>query len=90
MMHPQSNTLVEVLETVENSRICAILIFNKLYEMPDSLKTTFIANFKHLKLLDLEYALGLAHVPEDIGILFHLRYLCVARTKVDRLPRSIG
>ncbi|KAF3439289.1 hypothetical protein FNV43_RR17565 [Rhamnella rubrinervis] len=46
-------------------------------------------NFKLLKVLDFEDG-PLDYVHEDIGNLFHLRYLSLRNTKVKMLPSSIG
>ena len=43
----------------------------------------FFANFKLLKVMDFEDA-PLDFIPEDVGSLFHLRYLSLRNTKVDR------
>ncbi|KAJ7963508.1 Disease resistance protein [Quillaja saponaria] len=42
-----------------------------------------------LKVLDFEGS-PLDHVPDDLGNLFHLRYLSLRNTNVKRLPSSIG
>ena len=49
----------------------------------------FFANFKLLKVMDFEDA-PLDFIPEDVGSLFHLRYLSLRNTKVKLLPKSIG
>ncbi|XP_060667252.1 disease resistance protein RPM1-like [Ziziphus jujuba] len=50
---------------------------------------TLAKNFKLLKLLDFEDA-PIDSIHEDIGNLFHLRYLSLRNTQVKELPRSIG
>ena len=50
---------------------------------------TSLTKFKLLKVLDLDDA-PLYSVPEDLGNLFHLRYLSLRKTKVKMLPKSIG
>lgn len=59
-------------------------------DIPTSFVGTISKNFKLLKVLDFEDSPSLGHLPEDIGILFHLRYLSVRGTKVGFLPTSIG
>ncbi|GMN71155.1 hypothetical protein TIFTF001_052628, partial [Ficus carica] len=59
-------------------------------EIPTSFVSTISKNFKLLKVLDFEDTPSLDHLPEDIGILFHLRYLSVRGTQVAFLPSSIG
>ncbi|KAJ9697198.1 hypothetical protein PVL29_009120 [Vitis rotundifolia] len=50
---------------------------------------TLASKFKLLKVLDLGGAF-LDRISEDLGNLFHLRYLSLRKTKVRMLPRSIG
>ncbi|XP_021768110.1 disease resistance protein RPM1-like [Chenopodium quinoa] len=45
--------------------------------------------FRLLKVLDLQEA-PINFLPENIGDLFHLRYLSVRHTKTKELPKSIG
>ncbi|GMN19926.1 hypothetical protein TIFTF001_048678 [Ficus carica] len=59
-------------------------------KIPTSFVSTISKNFKLLKVLDFEDTPSLDHLPEDIGILFHLRYLSVRGTQVGFLPTSIG
>ena len=78
----------DVLKGFEESHIHSLLLFN-LDELPKSFMSTFFANFKLLKVMDFEDAL-LDFIPEDVGSLFHLRYLSLRNTKVRMLPKSIG
>ncbi|CAL5416942.1 unnamed protein product [Camellia sinensis] len=50
---------------------------------------TVAANFKLLKVLDLEDA-PLDQLDEEVGNLFLLRYLSIVSTKVKTIPKSIG
>ncbi|KAL4618491.1 hypothetical protein ACB092_06G014500 [Castanea dentata] len=77
-----------VLKEFGNTHIHSLLFFN-LDEFPKSFMSTFVANFKLLKVVDFEDAL-LDCIPEDVGSLFHLRYLSLRNTKVKILPKSIG
>ena len=77
-----------VLQEFGNPHIHSLLFFN-LDEFPKSFMSTFVANFKLLKVMDFEDAL-LDCIPEDVGSLFHLRYLSLRNTKVKILPKSIG
>ncbi|KAL0000446.1 hypothetical protein SO802_014227 [Lithocarpus litseifolius] len=77
-----------VLKEFGNTHIHSLLFFN-LDEFPKSFMSTFVANFKLLKVMDFEDAL-LDCIPEDVGSLFHLRYLSLRNTKVKILPKSIG
>ncbi|GMY30823.1 disease resistance protein RPM1-like [Fagus crenata] len=76
------------LEGLEDKHIHSLLLFN-LDELPKSFMITFFANFKLLKVMDFEDA-PLDHIPEDVGSLFHLRYLSLRNTKIKMLPKSIG
>nr|XP_048318021.1 disease resistance protein RPM1-like [Ziziphus jujuba var. spinosa] len=53
------------------------------------IQCTLTKNFKLLKVLDFENGI-LDSIHEDIGNLFHLRYLSLRKTRVNKLPRSIG
>ncbi|XP_024018744.1 disease resistance protein RPM1 [Morus notabilis] len=72
----------------KTSHVRSLLIFAK-DGMLDSLGNIISHNFKLLKVLDFEDAPRLDHLPEDIGKLFHLRYLSVRGTRVQFLPKSI-
>ncbi|KAF3455914.1 hypothetical protein FNV43_RR00557 [Rhamnella rubrinervis] len=75
----------------QNCQVRSVLNFNTgdgiLLDM--SILITQKKNFKLLKLLDFEDG-PLTHVHEDVGNLFHLRYLSLRNSKVKMLPRSIG
>uniref|UniRef100_A0A7N2LC51 Uncharacterized protein n=1 Tax=Quercus lobata TaxID=97700 RepID=A0A7N2LC51_QUELO len=77
-----------VLKGFEDTHIHSLLLFN-LDELPKFYMSTFCANFKLLKVMDFEDA-PLDCIPEDVGNLFHLRYLSLRNTKVKMLPKSIG
>uniref|UniRef100_A0A2N9FHG7 Uncharacterized protein n=1 Tax=Fagus sylvatica TaxID=28930 RepID=A0A2N9FHG7_FAGSY len=76
------------LKGFEDKHIHSLLLFD-LDELPKSFMITFFANFKLLKVMDFEDA-PLDHIPEDVGSLFHLRYLSLRNTRVEMLPKSIG
>ncbi|XP_058084512.1 disease resistance protein RPP8-like [Magnolia sinica] len=44
--------------------------------------------FKLLRVMDLRY-LHLSCLPDEIGYLIHLRYLCLMETQLERLPSTI-
>ncbi|KAF3455927.1 hypothetical protein FNV43_RR00570 [Rhamnella rubrinervis] len=75
----------------QNSQVRSILYFNIgdgiLLDM--SILITQTKNFKLLKVLDFEDG-PLIRVHEDVGNLFHLRYLSLRNTRLKMLPRSIG
>ncbi|KAA8549873.1 hypothetical protein F0562_001557 [Nyssa sinensis] len=77
-----------VLKNIIESRIRSVFIF-EADKLPEPFIGTLFTNFKLMKVLDFEDA-PLDCVPEEVGNLFHLRYLSVRNTKVKTLPRSIG
>ncbi|KAF2286057.1 hypothetical protein GH714_009986 [Hevea brasiliensis] len=58
-------------------------------ELPKFFISSFFTNLKLLRALDFEGA-PLEHIPKELGILWHLRYLSLKETKVKMLPTSIG
>uniref|UniRef100_A0A2N9FRB3 Uncharacterized protein n=1 Tax=Fagus sylvatica TaxID=28930 RepID=A0A2N9FRB3_FAGSY len=78
----------DVLKECKDTGIHSLLLFN-INELPKSFISTFFVDFKLLKVMDFEDA-PLDHIPEDVGSLFHLRYLSLRNTRVEMLPKSIG
>ncbi|GMY32039.1 disease resistance protein RPM1-like [Fagus crenata] len=76
------------LESITSSKTRSILIF-RVDEVPNSFLTTCFANFKLMKTMDFEGA-PIDYIPEEVGNLFHLKYLSLRYTKVENLPKSIG
>ncbi|CBI37307.3 unnamed protein product, partial [Vitis vinifera] len=78
-----SNNVLDI--TSKKSHIRSIFLYNsEMFSLE-----TLASKFKLLKVLDLGGA-PLDRIPEDLGNLFHLRYLSLRKTKVKMLPRSIG
>ncbi|XP_031283644.1 putative disease resistance RPP13-like protein 3 [Pistacia vera] len=77
-----------VLESIKNSKIRSICLFN-VDKLLETFVTTYVADFKLLKILDFENA-PLDCLPDRVGKLFHLHYLSLKNTKVKELPKSIG
>ncbi|XP_031283634.1 disease resistance protein RPM1-like [Pistacia vera] len=77
-----------VLESIKNSKIRSNCLFN-VDKLPESFMTTFVVDFKLLKILDFENA-PLDCLPDGVGKLFHLHYLSLKNTKVKELPKSMG
>jgi disease resistance protein RPM1 len=57
--------------------------------MPNSFIVKLFKKFKLLKVLDFEDA-PIDYLPQEVGNLFHLKYLNLRRTKVKILPKSVG
>ncbi|KAE8718880.1 10-formyltetrahydrofolate synthetase isoform 1 [Hibiscus syriacus] len=70
------------------SQAHSIIAF-EVADIPESLFITLSRDFKFLKELDFE-GVPLSYVHEELGDLFHLRYLSLRDTKVTMLPESIG
>ncbi|EXB54755.1 hypothetical protein L484_012855 [Morus notabilis] len=50
---------------------------------------TLLKRFKHLRVLNFHRA-SLDELPDEMGNLFHLKYLSLGDTKVKTIPKSIG
>ncbi|KAF3456670.1 hypothetical protein FNV43_RR01324 [Rhamnella rubrinervis] len=86
MVHSSSHVHIT---SKKYSQVRSMLIFNSdLRNVTDLCETAFCAKFKLLKVLDFE-ATNLTNLPKDIGDLFHLKYLSVAHTDVQKLPSSM-
>lgn len=78
-----------VLRSIENFPVRSLYIFDALIKFSDYFGSRFFAKSKLLKVLDLEGA-WLDYVPDDLGNMFHLKYLSLRYTNVKNLPKSIG
>jgi disease resistance protein RPM1 len=78
----------DVFETSVYSQVCSIFLFN-INEMCNSFIVKLFKKFKLLKVLDFEDA-PIDYLPQEVGNLFHLKYLSLRRTKVKILPKSMG
>ncbi|PNX75246.1 NBS-containing resistance-like protein [Trifolium pratense] len=76
------------LRNNRNEGIRAIFVFDK-GEFPKHVMDGLSSKFKLLKVLDFENS-RLNSIPDNLGNLFHLRYLNLSHTKVTVLPKSIG
>ncbi|KAK3017637.1 hypothetical protein RJ639_003229 [Escallonia herrerae] len=70
------------------SKLRSLFIFTPDAITPSS-ASTFLSQFKFLKVLDLQ-DVPVEKLPNGIAHLFNLRYLNLRRTKVKELPKSIG
>ncbi|XP_059438963.1 disease resistance protein RPM1-like isoform X2 [Corylus avellana] len=77
-----------VFEISEYSRVRSVFLFS-INEMPRSFMVKLFKKFKLLKVLDFEDA-PIDCLPQEVGNLFHLKYLSLRRTKVKILPKSMG
>ncbi|GMN52070.1 hypothetical protein TIFTF001_021216 [Ficus carica] len=82
------DTTENALRTMGDSRIRSVFLFDT-NEVTNSFIVGLFENFKLLKVLDFSYA-PLYSLPNEVGNLFHLKYLCLRSTKVKVLPKSIG
>ncbi|KAK7322560.1 hypothetical protein VNO77_25946 [Canavalia gladiata] len=78
----------DVMRSIEHSPLRSLYIFNAS-KLPKHFVSRFFSKSKLLKVLDLEGA-WLDYVPEDLGNIFHLKYLSLRYTNVKSLPKSIG
>ncbi|CAL5416960.1 unnamed protein product [Camellia sinensis] len=87
-MHMRYCNMDKVMESIGKSPVRSVFLFQsgKLPKKP--LLGTVAANFKLLKVLDLEDA-PLDQLDEEVGNLFLLRYLSLRSTKVKIIPKSI-
>ncbi|ESR65929.1 hypothetical protein CICLE_v10010746mg, partial [Citrus x clementina] len=76
------------LVSIKDSKVRSVFHFN-IDKLPDSFMNASIANFKLMKVLDLEDA-PVDYLPEGVGNLFNLHYLSLKNTKVKIIPKSIG
>ncbi|KAE8722274.1 10-formyltetrahydrofolate synthetase isoform 1 [Hibiscus syriacus] len=65
------------------------IIFSNLQELHDPVFERLSLNFKLLREIDFENA-PFEYLPEEIGNLWHLRYLSLRYSKIKMLPKSIG
>jgi disease resistance protein RPM1 len=82
------NAREDVFETSEYFRVRSVFLFN-INEMPRSFIAKLFKKFKLLKVLDFEDA-PIDYLPQEVGNLFHLKFLSLCRTKVKILPKSVG
>ncbi|EXB54751.1 Late blight resistance protein [Morus notabilis] len=82
------NTTGSVLESVQGDGLHSISIFD-VDNLTKSFVVTLLKRFKRLRVLNFRGA-SLDELPNEIGDLFHLKYLSLWDTKVKKIPKSIG
>ncbi|CAL5415992.1 unnamed protein product [Camellia sinensis] len=88
-IHMRYCNMDKVMESIGKSPVRSVFLFQE-GELPKKpLLGTVAANFKLLKVLDLEVA-SFDQLHEEVGNLFLLRYLSIRRTYVKIIPKSIG
>ncbi|THG07179.1 hypothetical protein TEA_003701 [Camellia sinensis var. sinensis] len=88
-VHMRYCNMDKVMESIGKSPIRSIFLFQE-GELPKKpLLGTVAANFKLLKVLDLEDA-HLDQLHEEVGNLFLLRYLSIRSTRVEIIPKAIA
>ncbi|THF94771.1 disease resistance protein RPM1-like [Camellia sinensis] len=88
-MHMRYCNMDKVMESIGKSPVHSVFLFQRGKLPKKPLLGTVAANFKLLKVLDLEDA-PLDQLDEEVGNLFLLRYLSISSTKVKIIPKSIG
>ncbi|CAN1252385.1 Disease resistance protein RPM1 [Linum perenne] len=80
----------ETIKLIEGmSRIRSLFIVPRDGRYGFSLRDLDCRQFKYLRVLDLEEA-PVEELPDNIDVLFNLRFLNLFATRVKRLPNSIG
>ncbi|CAL5347945.1 unnamed protein product [Camellia sinensis] len=88
-MHIRYCNMDKVMKSISRSPVHSVFLFQAGELLKKPLLGTIAANFKLLKVLDLEDA-PLDRLHEEVGNLFLLRYLSLRRTGVKIIPKSIG
>ncbi|KAK9006983.1 hypothetical protein V6N11_019313 [Hibiscus sabdariffa] len=97
--HASSNGVARYI-WIDNNRACDLsrrngncqthsIIFFNFQELHFPVFERLSLNFKLLREVDFEHA-PFEYLPEELGNLWHLRYLCLRDSKVKMLPKSIG
>jgi disease resistance protein RPM1 len=76
------------LKRTNNSHFRAILSYEK-GELLEPFIGKLCSQSRILKVLDIQ-GTSLNHIPNNLGNLFHLRYINLRGTKVQVLPKSVG
>ncbi|VVA18246.1 PREDICTED: disease resistance [Prunus dulcis] len=80
-----------IFGSIENSRAHSLCFFKGIGEPQNPLTacSNLYKRFKLLRVLDFEDSL-LDNLPEEVGYIYHLRYLSLRNTRVKILPKSMG
>ncbi|XP_021805314.1 disease resistance protein RPM1-like [Prunus avium] len=76
--------------SIKNSRAHSLCFFNDIGDSQNPLTTcsNLCKRFKLLRVLDFEDSL-LDNLPEEVGYMYHLKYLSLRNTRVKILPKSM-
>ncbi|XP_008236579.1 PREDICTED: disease resistance protein RPM1-like [Prunus mume] len=80
-----------IFGSIKNSRAHSLCFFNAIGDPQNPLTTcsNLYKIFKLLRVLDFEDSL-LDNLPEEVGYMYHLKYLSLMNTRVKILPKSMG
>ncbi|XP_021805321.1 disease resistance protein RPM1-like [Prunus avium] len=80
-----------IFGSIKNSRAHSLCFFNGIGEPQNPLTTcsNLYKRFKLLRVLDFEGIL-LDNLLEEVGYMYHLKYLSLRNTRVKILPKSMG
>ncbi|XP_058114247.1 probable disease resistance protein At1g58602 [Magnolia sinica] len=71
-------------------RLRSVFIYTQVIDRLEGKQEKFLyRGFKLLRVLDL-HNVGIKKLPNEIGVLIHLRYFGCTKTNLERLPYSIG
>ncbi|CAL5347951.1 unnamed protein product [Camellia sinensis] len=88
-MHMRYCNMDKVMESIGKSPVRSVFLFHAVELPKKPFLGTLAANFRLLKVLDLQNA-PLHRLHEEVGNLFLLRFLSIRRTQVEKIPKSIG
>ncbi|XP_028054785.1 disease resistance protein RPM1-like isoform X2 [Camellia sinensis] len=88
-MHMHYCNMDKVMKSIGKSPVRSVFLFQVVKLLKKPFLGTLAANFRLLKVLDLQNA-RLHRLHEEVGNLFLLRFLSIRRTPVEKIPKSIG
>ncbi|XP_028118124.1 disease resistance protein RPM1-like [Camellia sinensis] len=88
-MHMHYCNMDKVMKSIGKSPVRSVFLFQVVKLLKKPFLGTLAANFRLLKVLDLQNA-PLHRLHEEVGNLFLLRFLSIWNTNVKIIPKSIG